>query len=129
MASCMASAIAHLQKTVHARLYRSSFARCPGGGLMPVTMDVDKARKEALIYSGAVAAGTAAPGKRQAMPFRTAFENYLAHLKAQAEAKGKPPRWWLNASKLSELHIMPQWDGWTLAEMSQNPRAVKTWHA
>jgi integrase len=24
---------------------------------------------------------------------------------------------------------MPQWDGWTLAEMSANPRAVKTWHA
>jgi hypothetical protein len=63
------------------------------------------------------------------MPFRTAFENYLVHLKAQAEAKGKPPRWWANASKLSEAHIMPQWDGWTLAEMSQNPRAVKTWHA
>ena len=58
---------------------------------------VDEARKQALIYSGAVAAGTAAPGKRQAMPFRAAFENYLAHLKAQAEAKGKPPRWWLNA--------------------------------
>jgi hypothetical protein len=92
-------------------------------------MDVDEARKQALIYSGTVAAGTAAPGKRQAMPFRTAFENYLAHLKAQAEAKGKPPRWWANASKLSELHIMPQWEGWTLAEMSQNPRAVKTWHA
>src|SRR5246127_5941253 len=40
MASCMASAIAHLQKTVHARLYRSSFARCLGGGLMPVTVKV-----------------------------------------------------------------------------------------
>src|SRR5579872_4013072 len=52
-------------------------------------MDVDNARKQALIYSGSVAAGTAAPGKRQAMPFRRAFENYLAHLKAQAEAKGK----------------------------------------
>ena len=39
MASCMASAIAHLQKTVHARLYRSSFARCPGGGLVPVTIN------------------------------------------------------------------------------------------
>src|SRR5882762_9210887 len=38
MASCMASAIAHLQKTVHARLYRSSFARCPGGPLVPVTV-------------------------------------------------------------------------------------------
>ena len=57
-------------------------------------MDVDEARKQALIYSGTVAAGTAAPGKRQAMPFKAAFENYLAHLKAQAEAKGKPPRWW-----------------------------------
>src|SRR3954466_13164369 len=88
----------------------------------------DEARKEALIYSGAVAAGTAAPGKRQAMPFKTAFESYLTHLKAQAEAKGKPPRWWANACKLSEAHIKPQWDGWTLAEMSQNPRAVKTWH-
>src|SRR5258708_5721577 len=77
----------------------------------------DEARKAALIYSGAVAAGTAAPGKRQAMPFRAAFENYLAHLKAQAEANGKPPRWWANACKLSEAHIMPQWDGWTLAEM------------
>jgi integrase len=51
------------------------------------------------------------------------------HLKVQAEAKGKPPRWWATASKLSEAHIMPQWDGWTLAEMSQNPRAMKTWHA
>jgi integrase len=92
-------------------------------------MDVDEARKQALIYSGTVAAGTAVPGKRQAMKFRAAFENYLAHLKAQAEAKGKPPRWWANACKLSEAHIMPQWDGWTLAEMSANPRAVKTWHA
>jgi integrase len=91
--------------------------------------DVDEARKQALIYSGTVAAGTAAPGKRRAMPFKTAFENYLTHLKSQAEAKGKPPRWWANASKLSETHIMPQWSGWTLAEMSQNPRAVKTWHA
>ena len=92
-------------------------------------MDVDEARKQALIYSGTVAAGTAAPGKRQAMPFKAAFENYLVHLKVQAEAKGKPPRWWLTASKLSEAHIMPQWEGWTLAEMSQNPRAMKTWHA
>src|SRR5258708_39526940 len=67
-------------------------------------MDVDEARKQALIYSGAVAAGTAAPGTRQAMPFRTAFENYLVHLKAQAEAKGKPPPWWANACKLSAPH-------------------------
>src|SRR5258705_4443511 len=92
-------------------------------------MHVDEAPKQAVICSGAVAAGTAAPGKRQAMPFRTVFENSPAHPKAQAEAKGKPPRWWANACKLSEAHIMPQWDGWTLSEMSQSPRAVKTWHA
>ena len=84
-------------------------------------MDVDEARKQALMYSGTVAAGTAAPGKRQAMPFKTAFENYLVHLKVQAEAKGKPPRWWVTACKLSEAHIMPQWEGWTLAEMSAEP--------
>jgi integrase len=91
-------------------------------------MDVEQARKEALIFAGALAAGTAAPGKRAAMPFRRAFESYLEHLKAQAEKKGKPPRWYLNAKKLYETHIKPQWDGWTLAEMSANPRAVKTWH-
>ena len=71
-----------------------------------------------------VAAGTAAPGRRQAMPFQTAFENYLGHLKSQAEAKGKPPRWWLNATKLYEAHIKPQWGGWTLAEMSQSPAPI-----
>jgi hypothetical protein len=42
-------------------------------------MDVDEARRQALIYSGTVAAGTAAPGKRQAMKFRAAFENYRNH--------------------------------------------------
>ncbi|WP_338830428.1 integrase family protein [Bradyrhizobium sp. 27S5] len=92
-------------------------------------MTVDEARKEGLIYAGSLAAGTAAKGKRTAMPFRVAFENYLEHLKTQAEEKGKPPRWYLNAKKLAEAHIFPQWDGWTLVEMSQNPRAVKTWHA
>src|SRR5262249_18080948 len=29
-------AIAHLQETVHARPYRSSFVRCPGGGRLPL---------------------------------------------------------------------------------------------
>jgi hypothetical protein len=30
--------------------------------------------------------------------------------------------------KLAEAHIFPQWDGWTLVEMSESPRAVKTWY-
>jgi integrase len=62
------------------------------------------------------------------MPFRVAFGNYLEHLRTQAEEKGKPPRWYLNAKKLSDNHIMPQWDGWTLVEMSAAPRVVKTWY-
>ena len=91
-------------------------------------MTTDEARKQALIYSGSVAAGTAEKGKRQATPFPMGFENYLEHLKAVAEAKGKAPRWWANACKLYESHIKPQWEGWTLAEMVANPAAVKAWH-
>ncbi len=90
-------------------------------------MGVDEARKEGLIYAGSVASGTAAKGKRTATPFRSAFENYLEHLRTQAEEKGKRPRWYLNAKKLAETHIYPQWDGWTLVQMSDNPRAVKAW--
>jgi integrase len=90
-------------------------------------MTVGEARKEALIYAGSVAGGTAAKGKRTATPFRAAFENYLEYLRTQAEEKGKPPRWYLNAKKLAEAHIFPEWDGWTLVQMSDNPKAVKAW--
>jgi hypothetical protein len=92
-------------------------------------MSTEEARKEALIYAGSVAAGTAAPGKRAAMPFVAAFERYLEHLKAQAERRGKAPRWYLNARKLYETHIKTEWEGWSLYEMSTNPRAVAAWHA
>jgi integrase len=90
-------------------------------------MTVGEARKEALVYAGSVAGGMAAKGRRTATPFRAAFENYLEYLRAQAEEKGKPPRWYLNAKKLAETHIFPEWDGWTLVQMSDNPKAVKAW--
>ena len=38
LASSMASAIAHLQRSVHATLYRRQFSRSRGGHLMPVTI-------------------------------------------------------------------------------------------
>jgi hypothetical protein len=53
-------------------------------------MDVDEARKQALIFAGSVAGGTAAPGKRNSTTFEMAFTAYLEHLKRQAEKRGKP---------------------------------------
>jgi integrase len=92
-------------------------------------MNVKEAREAGLIYAGSVASGTAAPGKHVAQRFGAAFEAYLDHLKAQAERKGKPPRWYLNARKLADAHILPEWRDWTLYDMAMNPRAVKAWHA
>lgn len=110
------------QKRVNGKVI-SSFKTLGAWPAMPV----DEARKEGLIYAGSVAGGTAAKGKRTATSFRGAFENYLVHLRTQAEAKGKPPRWYQGAKKLAERHIFPHWDGWTLVQMSDNPRAVKAW--
>jgi integrase len=87
-----------------------------------------EARETALTFAGSVAAGTAAPGKRMALKFGPAFESYLDHLKAQAEAKGKAPRWHYNARKLYEKHLK-EWSGWSLYDLSQNPRTVAAWHA
>lgn len=91
-------------------------------------MTVSEARKQALIHTGAIHAGTAAPAKKQQMPFVAAFESYLEHLRAQAIRKGKEPRWYDNARKLYDTHIKPEWQNWTLYDMSQNPRTVKTWY-
>jgi len=55
-------------------------------------MNVIAARKAALIVAGSVAAGTAAPGKREAMKFAPAFEAYLDYLKTKAEGQKKPAR-------------------------------------
>ena len=86
-----------------------------------------EAREAALVFAGSVAAGTAAPGKRVALKFGPAFESYLDHLKTQAEAKGKAPRWHDNARKLYEKHL-EEWSEWSLFDMSQNPRTVAAWH-
>lgn len=92
-------------------------------------VSVEAARSAAISFAGSVVDGKAAPGKREATKFGEAFERYLAHLKKQAEDKGKPPRWHDNARKLYEGHIKPQWAHWTLYDMSQQPRAVLGWYS
>jgi integrase len=91
-------------------------------------MNVKEAREAGLIFAGSVAAGVAAPGKRVALKFGPAFESYLTHLKDQAEAKGKEPRWYYNARKLYEKHLK-EWSDWSLYDLSQNPRVVAAWHS
>lgn len=91
-------------------------------------MQVIEARREALKFGGQVESGTAAPGKRQATKFADAFDSYLTYLKTKAEKKGKPARWHANAMKLYEGHIKPEWEGWSLLDMSANPRAVEQWY-
>jgi integrase len=92
-------------------------------------MTIREAREAALMFAGSVIAGTAAPGKRVALKFGPAFENYLTHLKEQAEAKGKLPRWYHNARKYADKHLLPEWREWSLFDLSQNPRVVAAWHA
>jgi integrase len=91
-------------------------------------MDVEKARKEALIVAGKVAGGNIEPSKRDAIKFETAFAAYLEHLKAQAAKRGKPPRWHNNVKKLGETIILPKFGKWSLIELANSPDAVADWH-
>jgi integrase len=91
-------------------------------------MDVDEARKQALIYAGSVAGGTATPSKRNSVTFETAFTAYLVHLKAKAEKRGKPPRWHDNVKRLGDKIILPKFGQWTLIELANAPDAVDDWH-
>lgn len=91
-------------------------------------MDVKSARKEATILAGQIAADKAPPGKRAGRKFGEAFEVYMAKLKAQAEAKGKPARWHDNVQKLYRDYLKPQWENWSLIDMSNDPRAVESWY-
>jgi integrase len=91
-------------------------------------MDFKNARKEAKIFAGQVAADKAPSGKRAARKFGEAFEAYMAKLKEKAEAKGKPPRWHANVQKIYRDYLKPQWENWTLVEMSNDPRTVAAWY-
>lgn len=91
-------------------------------------MDVEKARKEALIVAGKVAGGNIEPNRRDAVKLETALAAYLEHLKAQAAKRGKPPRWHDNVKKLGDTIILPKFGKWTLIELANSPDAVADWH-
>jgi integrase len=96
-------------------------------GVFPV-MTTPAARKAALVVAGTVAAGKLMPGQRTALKLADALTAYIDHLKATAAKRGKRATWAANVQSLARVHLLPQWAGWPLAELSAAPAAVAAWH-
>lgn len=91
-------------------------------------VSVDAARDKAKVMAAKAITGTLPPSKNKGVKFKEAFEAYMAHLEAKAAASGKPARWAKNVRYLADQLILPQWETWTLAEMSERPDVVADWH-
>jgi len=91
-------------------------------------MSVATARRFALVEAGKIAGGVTTAGKRVAVRFAEAWEEYAQHLLGLAKRRGKPPRWHKNATYWAKTLILPYWGKWPLAEMSASPAAVRDWH-
>ena len=91
-------------------------------------MKLADARRECLMVMGRIAAGRIEPGKRKAVKFGRALDDYLAHLRRKADRAGKPPRWHYNVAQYSKLYIRPKWGNVSLIEMSRDPKSVRDWH-
>lgn len=87
-------------------------------------LSVAGARKAAQAITGQIAGGHLEPGKAAALLFTDAWDKYLAYLKAE-----KSPTWHKIATGLGKLYLIPKWQGWSLAEISNSPQDVKDWHA
>ncbi len=75
------------------------------------------------------AAAAPAPGKRTAVKFEAAFEDYCKYLETLAAQRGKPARWLYNVKQMGAKHLKPRWAGWSLIDLSNDPRAVAAWHS
>ena len=91
-------------------------------------INVKAAREEARKIAGLAANGQMLAGKRSARKFGEAFQDYLLYLKEQAEDNGKPPRWMQRVARLGKSLILPKWEKWTLAEMSERRAELAGWY-
>lgn len=53
----------------------------------------------------------------------------MIHLKDRAARAGKEASWAKRVEGLAKLYLRPKWGKWSLATMSDNPAAVRDWHA
>jgi len=91
-------------------------------------MNVLEARKAALVIAGRNASGRIAPGRRSAVKVAEAMAEYIAYLRERAERKGKAASHAKNTDSLARVHILPEFGGWSLAELSASPGGVAAWH-
>jgi hypothetical protein len=91
-------------------------------------MSVKDARDLARIEAGRIAAKRIRPGKRSAVKFAEAFEEYIAAAEAKAEAKGKPARWAKNARLIGSSLLLPEFGRWPLSDLSAAPAVVRDFH-
>jgi hypothetical protein len=89
-------------------------------------MSTDEARTDALKIAGTVASGRGPAGKRTAITFAEAFAEYLDYL--QDKAGDKPARWRGNVRNLGANHMLPEWGGYSLADMSASRKQVGAWY-
>jgi integrase len=95
-------------------------------GFFPA-MDAKAARQAALIEAGRVASGRITPGRKTAIKFHAALDDYIAHARQRAEKKGKAASWARNIESLKRTHFA-DFLGWPLHELSASPAVVATWH-
>jgi integrase len=97
-------------------------------GSMP-NMTLADARRAAKKQIGRIAADRPEPGKRSAVKFGDALDEYMIHLRDRAARAGKEASWAKRVDGLAKLYLRPKWGKWSLATMSDNPAAVRDWHA
>jgi integrase len=90
-------------------------------------MTVKAARDAALIEAGRIAAKRLRPGKRAAVKFEAAFNEYLSHLESKAKRKGKEPTWHNRVVSLGKM-LLPEFAKWPLSDLSNNPGHVRDVH-
>jgi integrase len=56
------------------------------------------------------------------------MDDYMIRLRANAERRGKPPRWAHNVEQYRRTLLSPAFGSWPLVDLSNNPQAVADWH-
>lgn len=86
-------------------------------------MKVSGARKAAMIEAGHVAGGNVIAGRRSAVKFGGALDDYIRRTKV----RGKSESWSRNIESLKRTHLK-DFLKWTLPELSAAPKVINDWH-